>query len=59
VTFADGISCEVSLVIWATGYHYDTSWIGIPEIIDELGNFIQERGLISVKNLFFIGKNWQ
>lgn len=59
VTFANGITCDVSSVIWATGYHDDTSWVYIPEIIDEHGNFIQERGLTTVKNLFFIGKNWQ
>lgn len=59
VAFANGTSCEVSTVIWATGYHDDTSWLDIAEIIDEHGNFIQERGLTSVKNLFFIGKNWQ
>jgi putative flavoprotein involved in K+ transport len=59
VTFAKGITLEVSSVIWATGYRDDTSWVNIPEIIDEHGNFIQERGLTSVKNLFLIGKNWQ
>jgi putative flavoprotein involved in K+ transport len=59
VTFAKGTTREVSTVIWATGYHDDTSWVHIPEIIDEYGNFIYERGLTSVKNLFFIGKNWQ
>lgn len=59
VTFANGASHEVSTVIWATGYHDDTSWVNIPEIIDERGNFIQERGLTSLKNLFFIGKTWQ
>lgn len=59
VTFANGTTSEVSTVIWATGYHDDTSWVHIPEIIDERGNFIQERGLTPVENLFFIGKNWQ
>jgi putative flavoprotein involved in K+ transport len=59
VTFAGGTASEISTVIWATGYHDDSTWVEIPEIIDNKGNFIQERGLTSVKNLFFIGKNWQ
>ena len=59
VTFSNKVALHVSSVIWATGYRDDTSWVSIPEIIDEHGNFIQERGLTSVKNLFFIGKSWQ
>ena len=59
VTFASGTSSTVTSVIWATGYHDDSSWVHIPEIIDKNGSFIQERGLTSVKNLFFIGKSWQ
>jgi putative flavoprotein involved in K+ transport len=59
VTFVGGGTSEISAVVWATGYHDDASWVGIPEIIDRHGNFIQERGLTSLKNLFFIGKSWQ
>jgi putative flavoprotein involved in K+ transport len=51
--------CGVLTVIWATGYHDNTSWVYIPEIIDEHRNFIQKQGLTSIKNLFFIGTNWQ
>ena len=58
-TFADGSTLEVSSVVWATGYHDDSSWVKIPEVVDGRGNFVQERGLTSVPNLFFIGKSWQ
>lgn len=59
VTFANGFSSEISTVVWATGYHDDSSWVKIPEIIDARGNFIQERGITSVPHLYFIGKSWQ
>lgn len=57
--FSGGSASDISSVVWATGYHDDSSWVQIPEVVDARGNFIQERGVSPVKNLFFIGKSWQ
>jgi putative flavoprotein involved in K+ transport len=58
VTFADGQSADVDVVIWATGYRDETDWVAIPEVKDERG-FIQEGGISPVPGLAFIGRSWQ
>lgn len=59
VAFASGETTEVDAVLWATGYKDDTDWVAIPEVKDERGRFIQQRGISPVPNLYFIGRSWQ
>jgi putative flavoprotein involved in K+ transport len=59
VTFADGATAEVASVVWATGYHDDSTWVDIPEVKGPKGNFVERRGLTAVQNLYFIGRSWQ
>jgi putative flavoprotein involved in K+ transport len=59
ISFADGETAEVDSVLWATGYRDDTDWVAIPEAKDAHGNFLHQRGLSPVPNLYFIGRSWQ
>jgi putative flavoprotein involved in K+ transport len=59
VTFADGNTTEVDTVIWATGYRDDAERVAIPEAKDADGDFLHERGVSPVPNLYFIGRSWQ
>jgi putative flavoprotein involved in K+ transport len=57
--FADGSSCEVAAVVWATGYRDDSSWVWISGAVDETGRFQESRGISPVPGLFFVGRSWQ
>jgi putative flavoprotein involved in K+ transport len=57
--FDDGSSVEVSNVIWSTGFKSDYKWINIPHIMDVKGQPIHERGVTSIKGLYFLGLPWQ
>jgi putative flavoprotein involved in K+ transport len=59
VTFANGASVSVNAVVWAMGYRDDSDWVAIPEVKDAQGNFIHQKGVSPVKNLYFIGRPWQ
>jgi putative flavoprotein involved in K+ transport len=47
-------SLGVTSVVWATGYHYDFSWIDA-DIFDNRGYPHQQRGVTSEEGLYFIG----
>jgi len=59
VGFTIGETTEVDAVLWATGYKDDTAWVAIPEVKDERGRFVHQRGISPVPNLYFIGRSWQ
>jgi putative flavoprotein involved in K+ transport len=59
VSFADGISAEVTAVIWATGYRDNSDWVAIPETKDSRGNFVHQQGIGSIPRFYFIGRPWQ
>jgi putative flavoprotein involved in K+ transport len=59
VSFADGKSAEVDAVIWATGYKEDADWVAIPEAKGARGDFLHQRGISPVPNLYFVGRSWQ
>jgi putative flavoprotein involved in K+ transport len=59
VAFTSEESTEVDAVVWATGYRDDTDWVAIPEVKDECGRFIHQRGISPIPNLYFIGRSWQ
>ena len=58
VRFADGTSLDVEVVIWATGYRPDYSWIGIPGVTRD-GQVAHRRGVTDVPGLYFLGLSWQ
>ena len=58
VRFADGTSLDVEVVIWATGYRPDYSWIRIPGVTRD-GQVAHRRGVTDVPGLYFLGLPWQ
>ena len=58
VRFTDGSSLDAGVVIWATGYRPDYSWIGIPGVVGD-AKVIHRRGVTEVPGLYFLGLSWQ
>jgi putative flavoprotein involved in K+ transport len=58
VRFTDGSSMDVGIVVWATGYRSDHSWIDIPGVARN-GKVIHRRGVTDVPGLYFLGLSWQ
>ncbi len=58
VRFADGSTLDVGVVIWATGYRPDYSWIHIPAVTRD-GQVAHRRGVTEVPGLYFLGLSWQ
>ena len=56
--FADGSSSEVAVVVWATGYRPDYSWIDVPGVLRN-GRVVHSRGVTDVPGLYFLGLPWQ
>lgn len=56
--FADGSTLDVGVVLWATGYRPDYSWISIPDVVRD-GRVVHHRGVTGVPGLYFIGLPWQ
>jgi putative flavoprotein involved in K+ transport len=56
--FADGSTLDTAVVIWATGYRPDHSWIRIPEVARD-GQIAHQRGVTGVPGLYFLGLSWQ
>ncbi|HEX3304172.1 MAG TPA: NAD(P)/FAD-dependent oxidoreductase [Thermomicrobiales bacterium] len=59
VSFADGQSAGIDVVIWATGYRDESDWVAIPGVKDARGGFVHDQGLSAVPGLAFIGRSWQ
>src|SRR6266567_2793341 len=58
VHFADGSALVAGVVIWATGYRPDYSWIHIPGVARD-GQVAHRRGVTQVPGLYFLGLTWQ
>jgi putative flavoprotein involved in K+ transport len=56
--FADGSTLDVAVVLWATGYRPDYSWISIPGVVRD-GRVAHRRGVTGVPGLYFLGLSWQ
>jgi putative flavoprotein involved in K+ transport len=56
--FADGSTLEVGVVIWATGFRADYSWIHVPGVVED-GRVVHRRGVTNVPGLYFLGLTWQ
>ncbi len=59
ILFRNGKSQTFDAVIWAIGYHDDSSWLRIPEAVGPRGNYLEDRGVSPVPGLFHTGRNWQ
>ena len=59
VTFADGAAAEYDAVVWATGFAADRSWIDIPEVKNDQGHILHQRGVTSSPGLYMLGLTWQ
>jgi putative flavoprotein involved in K+ transport len=59
ITFANDTNVSVNSVVWAMGYRDDSGWVAIPEVKDAQGNFVHQKGISPVKNLYFVGRPWQ
>src|SRR5437764_4530498 len=57
--FEDGSALDVDVVVWATGYRPDYSWIDIPEAKDESGHIVHRRGVTPSPGFTFVGLTWQ
>jgi putative flavoprotein involved in K+ transport len=58
VHFADGSTLDAGVVIWATGYRPDYSWIHILGVAQD-GQPAHRRGVTKVPGLYFLGLTWQ
>jgi putative flavoprotein involved in K+ transport len=56
--FADGSSVVATVVIWATGYRPDYSWISVPGVTAN-GRVVHRRGVTDVPGLYVVGLSWQ
>jgi putative flavoprotein involved in K+ transport len=59
VTFADGSDERIAVVVWATGYRDDTSWLAVDGSLDERGRVIESEGISPIEGLYHVGRNWQ
>ena len=59
LSFADGTRAEYGVIVWATGYIRDDSWIDIPGATDERGQLRQARGITPSQGLYTVGRSWQ
>ena len=59
IRFADDTEERYDVVIWATGFRVDHSWIDLPEIKDENGCVKHSRGVTPARGLYLLGLTWQ
>jgi putative flavoprotein involved in K+ transport len=59
VCFDDDSEAEYDVVIWATGFRVDHSWIDIPGLKDENGSVKHARGVTPSPGLYLLGLSWQ
>jgi putative flavoprotein involved in K+ transport len=58
VRFDDGSTLDVGVVIWATGYRSDHSWVQVPGVVGD-GRIVHRRGVTDVPGLYVLGLPWQ
>jgi putative flavoprotein involved in K+ transport len=59
ISFEDGSTENYEVVVWATGFRVDHSWIEIPEVKDEHGRIRHVRGVTESPGLYLLGMTWQ
>ena len=50
----DLTSGEIRSIVWATGFHPDYSWLGVP-VLDRKGHLRHEGGIVDAPGLYAIG----
>jgi putative flavoprotein involved in K+ transport len=58
ITCANGRSVPAEVVLWATGFHSDYSWIELP-VFDDDGLPVHQRGVTESPGLYFLGMHLQ
>ena len=57
--FADRSTLHgVGVVVWATGYRTDYTWIHLPATVED-GRVLHRRGVTKTPGLYFLGLSWQ
>jgi len=46
-------------VLWCTGFRSDTSWVDVPEALDDSGAPLHTEGASPVAGLHWMGLPWQ
>jgi putative flavoprotein involved in K+ transport len=59
VRFADGATAEYDVLVWATGFTTDHTWIDVPGLTDEGGRVRHRRGVTEAPGLYLLGQTWQ
>ncbi|WP_138760716.1 flavin-containing monooxygenase [Modestobacter altitudinis] len=59
ICFADGTRAAYDVVVWATGFTRDDSWIDVPDATDGQGRLRQSRGITPSPGLYTLGRTWQ
>ncbi|MEH7391937.1 SidA/IucD/PvdA family monooxygenase [Bacillus sp. JJ1474] len=59
ILFADDSTLKADNIIWATGFETNFSMLDFPQIFDEKGKVIHERGISNIDGLYFLGLPWQ
>lgn len=59
LAFTDGTHGRYDVVIWATGFTTDDSWIDVPDATDKRGRLRQSRGVTPSPGLYTLGRSWQ
>jgi putative flavoprotein involved in K+ transport len=59
VRFADAACQTYDVIVWATGFTTDDSWIDVPDATDERGRLRQTRGVTPSPGLYVLGRTWQ
>lgn len=59
VQFIDGRSIQPAVVLWATGYRHDDSWIAVSGAVDRVGTLLADDVATPARGLYSIGRPWQ
>ena len=57
--FEDSTILDVKNIIWATGFQQEYEWLKVDGVIDIHKEIIHNKGISSVKGLYFLGLPWQ
>jgi len=57
IIFSDGMHLKPDVVVWATGFKNDYSWIDTP-VMDDAGKVVHQEGISPVDGLYFLGLRW-
>lgn len=59
VRFANGETADYDVVIWATGFRTDHTWIDVPDVLNARGGLLHDRGITPSPGLYVLGLTWQ